>query len=123
MLRLLKSCENAKKKILSYQNQINIELDNLFEREDLNIVITREIFENLYMDLFKKCISYLEQAIKESKINKEKIGEIVLLGGSSRIQKIRQMMQEFFNGKEINISTNPEEAVIFGAAIKEAIVS
>ena len=75
------------------------------------------------MDLFKKCISCLEQAIKESKINKEKIDEIVLIGGSSRIPKIRQMMQEFFNGKEINISTNPEEAVIFGAAIKEAIVS
>ena len=122
LLRLLKACENAKK-ILSCQDKVSIELDNLIEGRDFNIVLTREKLENLCIDLFKRCINCIENVIKESKLNKNQIEEIILVGGSSRIPKIRQMIKDFFNGKEINLTINPEEAVIFGIAIKGAIVS
>ena len=122
LLRLLKVCENAKK-ILSYQDKVNIELDNLMEGEDLNIVITREKFEDICMDLFKKCTSHITKVINDSKISIPQIDEIILTGGSSRIPKIRQMIQELLDGKEINLSLNSEESVAIGAAIRGAIVS
>ena len=122
LVRLLKACEKSKK-ILTNQNKVNIQIDNLMEGKGLNLVLTREKFEELCLDLFKKCISHIENCIKGSKLSKEKIDEIVLMGGSSRIPKIRQMIQEFFEGKEINITSNPELSPVFGASIKGAIIS
>ena len=91
--------------------------------EDLNVVITRSKFEDLFMDLFKKCIPPLENIIKDANMSKSQVHEIVLVGGSTRIPKIQQMVQEFFNGKEPNKSINPDEAVAYGAAVQAAIMT
>ena len=93
------------------------------EGEDLNVVITRSKFEDLCMDLFKKCIPPLENVLKDSKMSKSQIHDVVLVGGSTRIPKIQQMVQEFFNGKEPNKSINPDEAVAYGAAVQAAIIT
>jgi len=91
--------------------------------EDLNVVITRSKFEDLCMDLFQKCIHSLENVIKDAKMSKSGIHDVVLVGGSTRIPKIQQMVQEFFNGKEPNRSINPDEAVAYGAAIHAAVIT
>ena len=85
--------------------------------EDLNFVITRSKFEDLCMDLFKKCMPPLENVLKDAKISKSQIDEVVLVGGSIRIPKVQQMVQEFFNGIEPNKGINPDEAVAYGPAI------
>ena len=81
------------------------------DSEDLNFVITRSIFEDLYMDLFKKCRPPLENVLKNAKISKSQIDEVVLVGGSTRIPKVQQMVQEFFNGIEPNKGIYPDEAL------------
>ena len=91
--------------------------------EDLYIKITRNKFEELCMDLFKKCFPPLEMLLKDAKISKSQINEIILLGGSSRIPKIQEMIKEFFNGKELNKSLNPDEAKVCGASIGAAIMT
>ena len=91
--------------------------------KDFNIVITRSKFEDLCMDLFQKCIFSLENAIKDSNKRKSDIDNIVLVGGSTRIPKMQQMIQEFFNGKELNKNINIDEAAVYGAAIKAAIIT
>ena len=91
--------------------------------EDLNVVITRSKFEDLCMDLFKKCMPPLENVIKDAKISKSQVHDVVLVGGSTRIPKVQQMVQEFFNGKEPNKSINPDEAVAYGAAVQAAVIT
>jgi L1 cell adhesion molecule like protein len=91
--------------------------------EDLNVVITRSKFEDLCMDLFKKCMPPLENVLKDAKMSKSQIDEVVLVGGSTRIPKIQSMVQEFFNGKEPNKGINPDEAVAYGAAVQAAIMT
>ena len=120
--RVRASCEKAKR-ALSAATQATVDIDALMDGEDLNVVITRSKFEDLCMDLFKKCMPPLENVIKDGKMSKSQIDEVVLVGGSTRIPKIQQMVQEFFNGKEPNKGINPDEAVAYGAAVQAAIMT
>lgn len=120
--RLRTACERAKR-TLSASAQANIEIDALFEGIDLYTNITRARFEELCSDLFKGTLEPVEKAMRDAKIDKGSIDDIVLVGGSTRIPKIQKLLQEFFNGKELNKSINPDEAVAYGAAIQAAILS
>ena len=113
------ACEKAKI-ALSSESQTTIDIDDLFEGINLNRVITRSKFEDLCMDLFKKIFPPLENLFKDSKMSKSQIDDVILFGGSTKIPKIRQMIQEYFNGKE-PIIDNQDEAVSIGAAIRAAI--
>ena len=115
--RVRASCEKAKR-ALSAATQATVDIDALMDGEDLNVVITRSKFEDLCMDLFKKCMPPLENVLKDAKMSKSQIHEVVLVGGSTRIPKIQSMVQEFFNGKEPNKGINPDEAVAYGAAVQ-----
>ena len=120
--RLKTSCEIAKK-ILSSNLQANIDIDSLMEGKDLNMNISRSKFENLCKDLFDKCIEIVEKVLNESKTKKDEIEEILLIGGSTRIPKIIEMLTDFFNGKKPNQSINPDEAVAYGATVQAAILN
>jgi L1 cell adhesion molecule like protein len=121
MRRLRTSAERAKR-ILSSSTQATVEVDSLAEGHDLNIILTRAKFESLCDSQFRKCMGPVEQVLRDSKMSKEKIHEIVLVGGSSRIPRVQQLLKEFFNGKELCQSINPDEAVAFGAAVQGAIL-
>jgi L1 cell adhesion molecule like protein len=120
--RLRTACERAKR-TLSGTAETTIEVDALFEGTDFYTKITRAKFEELCMDLFRGTIDPVERVIRDSKISKGSIHEIVLVGGSTRIPKVCQLLQEFFNGKELNRSINPDEAVAYGAAVQAAILT
>ena len=120
--RLRTSCENLKK-TLSSATQATLEVDSLFEGIDFMTTITRARFEELCGDLFRKTFEPVEKVIKDSGISKSKIDEIVLVGGSTRIPKIQKQLSDYFNGKELNKSINPDEAVAYGAAVQAAILS
>ena len=120
--RVRASCEKAKR-ALSAATQATVDIDALMDGEDLNVVITRSKFEDLCMDLLKKCMPPLENVLKDAKMSKSQIDEVVLVGGSTRIPKIQSMVQEFFNGKEPNKGINPDEAVAYGAAVQAAIMT
>merc|ERR1739849_34065 len=120
--RLRTACERAKR-TLSASAQANIEIDSLFEGIDFYTSITRARFEELCSDLFKGTLEPVEKALRDAKMDKSSIDEIVLVGGSTRIPKIQKMLSEFFNGKELNKSINPDEAVAYGAAVQAAILS
>ena len=120
--RLRTSCENAKR-TLSSSTVATLELDSLFEGIDFNSTITRAKFENICEDLFKKTMDPVEQVLRDSKLSKSEINEIVLVGGSTRIPKIQQLLSEYFNGKELCKSINPDECVAYGAAVQAAILS
>jgi len=122
MRRLKTSCENLKK-TLSSSTQATLEIDSLFEGIDYVSNITRARFEELCGDLFRKTFEPVEQVIKDSKISKSLIHEIVLVGGSTRIPKIQTQLTDFFNGKSLNKSINPDEAVAYGAAVQAALLS
>ena len=112
-----------RKIILSTSTKANVDIDNIIGEEDLNVVITRDKFEELCIDLFRKCLPLLENSLKEAKLNKKEIDEIILVGGSTRIPKIQDLIQEFFEGKELNKSINQDEAVACGAAIEAAVMT
>lgn len=121
LTRRLKSvCENAKKTLSSTQ-QTTIQLDSFYEGNDLNISITRAKFEELSNEEFKKCLIPVGKAIEDAKLDKHKIDDVVLIGGSTRIPKIREMLKEYFN-KEPRIDINPDEAVAYGAAVQASII-
>jgi len=120
--RLRTACERAKR-TLSSSTQAHIEIDSLFDGIDFNSTITRARFEDLCMDFFKKCMDPCEKVLRDSKIAKNQVDEIVLVGGSTRIPKVQSMLSEFFNGKEPCKSINPDEAVAFGATVQAAILS
>jgi len=122
MRRLRTACEGAKR-TLSSSTVANIEIDSLYEGIDFASNITRAKFENLCDSLFKKTMSPVEQVLRDSKISKNNIHEIVLVGGSSRIPKIQQLLSEYFNGKELCKSINPDECVAYGAAVQAAILT
>lgn len=119
--RLKVACEKVKRN-LSSSAQTTIELDSLINGKDFTSSITRARFEELSMDYFRKCMDTVEKVMKDSKMDKSKIDDIVLVGGSSRIPKVQQMLKEFFNGKELNRSINPDEAVAYGAAVQGHIL-
>ena len=119
--RVRAACEKAKR-ALSASTQATVDIDALMDGEDLNVTITRSKFEDLCMDLFKKCMPPLENVLRDAKMSKSEVQDVVLVGGSTRIPKVCQMVQEFFNGKEPNKSINPDEAVAYGAAAQAAVV-
>nr|AVP26831.1 heat shock protein 70 [Paralichthys olivaceus x Paralichthys dentatus] len=119
--RLRTACERAKR-TLSSSTQASIEIDSLFEGIDFYTSITRARFEELNSDLFRGTLEPVEKALQDSKMDKSKIHEIVLVGGSTRIPKIQKFLQDFFNGRELNKSINPDEAVAYGAAVQAAIL-
>ena len=120
--RLRTACERAKR-TLSSATTANIEVDSLYDGIDFNTTITRAKFENLCDSLFRKTMTPVEQVLKDSKLSKSQIDEVVLVGGSTRIPKIQQLLSEFFNGKELCKSINPDECVAYGAAIQAAILT
>merc|ERR1712013_726587 len=120
--RLRTACERAKR-TLSASAQANIEIDSLFEGIDFYTSITRARFEELCSDLFKGTLEPVEKAMRDAKLDKSGIDDIVLVGGSTRIPKIQKLLQDFFNGKELNRSINPDEAVAYGAAVQAAILT
>ncbi|GJQ09961.1 hypothetical protein GpartN1_g1752.t1 [Galdieria partita] len=122
MRRLRTACERAKR-TLSSATQTTIEVDSLYEGIDFYTSITRAKFEDLCMDLFRKCIDPVERVLKDSGLSKSQIHDVVLVGGSTRIPKVQQLLQDFFNGKELCKSINPDEAVAYGAAVQAAILT
>ena len=120
--RLQTACENAKK-TLSSSTVANVEIDSLFDGNDLCTTITRAKFEDLCSDLFKKTISPVEKVLKDSGVSKSQVHEIVLVGGSTRIPKVQDQLSDYFGGKQLNKSINPDEAVAYGAAVQGAILS
>lgn len=120
--RLRAACETAKR-TLSSATVANIEIDSLYEGIDFASSITRAKFENLCEDLCKKTMVCLDQVIRDSKIAKSNIHEIVLVGGSTRIPKLQQLLVEYFNGKELCKSINPDECVAYGAAVQAALLT
>ena len=122
MRRLKSSCENVKKN-LSSSTQASIEIDSLHEGIDFTASITRARFEELCGDLFRRLFEPLDKVLKDSGISKSKIDEIVLVGGSTRIPKVQKYLSDYFNGKSLNKSVNPDEAVAYGAAVQAAILT
>merc|ERR1712070_1308825 len=120
--RLRSACEKAKR-ILSSATQAPIECETLAEGEDYNTNISRAKFEELCLDLFRQCMPPVESVLKDAEISKGQVHEIVLVGGSTRIPKIQSMLMDFFNGKNLNKSINPDEAVAYGAAVQAAILT
>lgn len=120
--RLRTACERAKRN-LSSSAQTTVELDALHDGYDFSTTITRARFDELCMDLLRKCIDPIDQVLRDAKMDKSKVDEIVLVGGSTRIPKLQQMLQEYFNGKELNKSINPDEAVAYGAAVQAAVLT
>jgi L1 cell adhesion molecule like protein len=120
--RLRTACERAKR-TLSSTAQTTIEIDSLYEGIDFYATITRARFEELNMDLFRKCMEPVEKCLRDAKLDKSQVHDIVLVGGSTRIPKVQQLLQDFFNGKELCKSINPDEAVAYGAAVQAAILS
>jgi heat shock protein 1/8 len=120
--RLRTACERAKR-TLSSSTQASIEIDSLFEGIDFYTTITRARFEELNADLFRSTLEPVEKALRDAKLDKAQIHDVVLVGGSTRIPKVQKLLQDFFNGKELNKSINPDEAVAYGAAVQAAILS
>jgi len=120
--RLRTACERAKR-ALSSQTQANLEIDSFYEGIDFYTSVTRAKFEELNIDLFKKCLPPVEKVLRDASMSKSDVNEIVLVGGSTRIPKVQTMLSEFFNGKTLNKSINPDEAVAYGAAVQAAILT
>ncbi|KAK3037841.1 hypothetical protein RJ639_031882 [Escallonia herrerae] len=115
------SCERAKR-ILSSTAHTTIEIDLLFEGVDFYATITRARFEELNMDLFRKCIELVEKCLRDARMDKSSVHDVVLVGGSTRIPKVQQLVQDFFNGKELCKCINPDEVVAYGAAVQASIL-
>ncbi|KAH7945540.1 hypothetical protein HPB49_012118 [Dermacentor silvarum] len=122
MRRLRTACEKAKR-TLSSCTQASIEIDSLYDGVDFYTSISRARFEELNSDLFRSCLDPMERCLNDSKLTKTDIKDVVLVGGSTRIPKIQRLVQDFFNGKELNKSINPDEAVAYGAAVQAAILT
>jgi len=120
--RLRTQCERAKRQ-LSTQTSVMIEIDSLHAGCDFSLRMSRAKFEELNMDYFRKAMEPVEQCLKDSGLPKSAIAEIVMVGGSTRIPKVQQLIQEYFDGKQLCKSINPDEAVAYGAAVQAAIVS
>ena len=120
--RLKTACEKAKR-TLSSSTTANLEIDSLYEGIDFFTSITRAKFESLCMSLFQKCLDPVSKVLRDAGVSKGQVDEIVLVGGSTRIPKIQEMLSSFFGGKELNKSVNPDEAVAYGAAVQANILS
>ena len=119
--RLRTACERAKR-TLSSATRASVEIDSLFEGEDLNSSITRARFEDLCGDYFRSCLKPVEKVLKDASLAKSQVDQIVLVGGSTRIPRVQELLSEFFHGKELCRSINPDEAVAYGAAVQASIL-
>ena len=120
--RLRTAAENAKR-TLSSSAQATIEIDSLYQGIDFYTNITRARFEDLCIDLFRNTLEPVERALRDAQMAKGDIHDVVLVGGSTRIPKIRKLLEDFFNGKQLNCSINPDEAVAYGAAVQAAVLT
>lgn len=120
--KLRRECEKAKRQ-LSTQHQARIEIESFFEGDDFSETLTRAKFEELNMDLFRSTMKPVQKVMEDGDMKKEDIQEVVLVGGSTRIPKVQQLLKEFFNGKEPSRGINPDEAVAFGAAVQAGVIS
>jgi len=120
--RLRTACEKAKR-TLSSSSTANIEIDSLFDGIDFFSSISRAKFESLCMSLFQKCIDPVIRVLKDSGVSKNNVDDIVLVGGSTRIPRIQELLSNFFGGKELSKKINPDEAVAYGASVQAAILS
>ena len=119
--RLKTQCERVKR-TLSSATSATLEIDSLADGQDFYCQITRAKFEQLCDDLFRKCMEPIDRVITDSKVDKSAINEIILVGGSTRIPRLQKLISDYFNGKELNKSINPDEAVAYGAAVQAAIL-
>ncbi|XP_052739828.1 heat shock protein 68 [Bicyclus anynana] len=120
--RLRTACERAKR-TLSSSTEASIEVEALHEGIDLYSKITRARFEELCSDLFRQTLAPVEKALKDASLNTREIHDVVMVGGSTRIPKVQRLLQDFFSGKTLNLSINPDEAVAYGAAVQAAILT
>jgi len=120
--KLRREVEKAKR-ALSASHQVKIEVESLFEGEDFSETLTRAKFEELNMDLFRSTLKPVQKVLEDADMQKKDIDEIVLVGGSTRIPKIQQLVKDFFNGKEPSRGINPDEAVAYGAAVQAGVLS
>ncbi|CDY46766.1 BnaA03g17100D [Brassica napus] len=120
--KLRRECERAKR-ALSSQHQVRVEIESLFDGLDFSEPLTRARFEELNNDLFRKTMGPVKKAMDDAGLQKSQIDEIVLVGGSTRIPKVQQLLKDFFEGKEPNKGVNPDEAVAYGAAVQGGILS
>ncbi|CAH2353119.1 ribosome-associated molecular chaperone Ssb2p [[Candida] railenensis] len=120
--RLRTACERAKR-TLSSVTQTTVEVDSLFDGEDFSANLTRARFEDINSALFKSTLEPVEKVLKDSGIAKAKVDEVVLVGGSTRIPKVQKLLSDFFDGKQLEKSINPDEAVAYGAAVQGAILT
>ena len=122
-LRRLRTEAEKAKVVLSATAQTSVEIDSLYEGVDFYTTITRARFEEVNMDLFRKCTELVEKCLQDANMDKGQVNEVVLVGGSTRIPKVQSLLRDFFNGKELCKSINPEEAVAYGAAAQAAILT
>ena len=122
MRRLRTACESAKR-TLSTSSVAKIEIDSLYDGNDFSSTLTRAKFESLCDKIFKDTLAPLDQVLKDASMEKSDINDVVLVGGSTRIPRIQELLSQYFNGKELNKSINPDEAVAYGAAVQAAILS
>jgi molecular chaperone DnaK (HSP70) len=120
--RIRRACENAKR-TLSQQATAQIEIESLHQGIDFSLTFSRAKFEELNMDLFKKTMLPVKQVLQDAGMDKKDVHEVVLVGGSTRIPKVQEMLREFFDGKELSKAINPDEAVAYGAAVQGAVLS
>merc|ERR1711939_12421 len=120
--KLRREVERAKRS-LSSQHQVRLEIEGLHDGVDFSETLTRARFEELCIDLFKKTLTPVQKVMDDSEMKKSEIDEVVLVGGSTRIPKVQQLLKDFFNGKEPNKGINPDEAVAYGAAVQGGILS
>jgi len=120
--KLRREVEKAKR-LLSSQHQARVEIESFFDGEDFSETLTRAKFEELNMDLFRKTMDPVRKVLEDADLQKHEVHEIVLVGGSTRIPKVQQLIREHFSGKEPSKGINPDEAVAFGAAVQGGILS
>ena len=120
--RRLRTVAERAKRILSTSTQATLEVDGIMDGQDLNIVLSRAKFESICESIFRKAMEPVQQAMQDAKMSKTDIHDIVLVGGSTRIPKIQQLLRDYFGGKELCQSINPDEAVAYGAAVQGAIL-
>jgi heat shock protein 1/8 len=123
VIRRLRSAAERAKRTLSSSMSTSIELDSLLEGEDYRVTISRSKFESLCDHLFRESITLIDRVLSDARMGKNQIDEVVLVGGSTRIPKVQQMLSDYFNGKELCKSINPDECVAYGAAVQAALVS
>lgn len=122
-VRRMRTAAERAKRALSSSTSTYIEIDSLYEGVDFSVQLTRARFENLNMDYFRNCLKPVEKVLKDAKVSKGEVDEVVLVGGSTRIPKVQELLKTFFNGKEPCKTINPDEAVAYGAAVQAAILS